>query len=713
MALFILLAGGLVFLLQLTCPVSCRALATDDGTPIQESGSPLFERMVEATENPDPSYFLSYVHEPSSEDIYINQLSKGFLGVTKDLVSFSPRSKTTSLEDRLTSLKGLSPSEAAAFLEHQGLTVPPPKPIICDHNTPFYRTLDGSCNNLQHPCWGKAHEPFQRWLPPAYANGVDAPRVRADGAPLPCPRQVYQWVSSQWQQNSTTTYSHFSSLGVIWGQMLAHEMVLTPTVTVKVWNGAEFSDAPPSCCDPDTSHPECIPIVIDYEDSFFPRGHCINIARSAAFVYSPTSCTPFRLGVPRNQMNQLTAFMDASLVYGASMKQMRKLRENGGVGARLVMDFSTGWSHPPRKNRTCKAGHGVCDKRCFLAGERRANENPFLGAMHMMWAREHNRLVNELSSRGWPEETLFHVVRKIVGALFQHITYNEYLPYVMGPELMKHMRLAVPTPNYRYDSTLNPTIFNAFAAAAFRYGHSMIASRYSRMGQPESSSQPLSGDFFSMDEFCSPHGDPVVNLLGGMSQQRAQKIDNLFSRQVTNHLFAKEMNGPGLDLFSINVQRGRDHGLPPYTKWREACNLPKIKDYPDLKGTIPDHIIDRLATIYGPGGVHEVDLFVAGVSELPVNGGIVGPTFTCIVSHQYKALKFGDRFWYENLHHPGAFTPAQLEVIRRTTLASLLCRNSEIKEMQALAFEVAATTNPKIPCHTILQQTHLDLKFWT
>ncbi|GFU34405.1 peroxidasin [Nephila pilipes] len=675
--------------------------------------APLKKHQELVEEIRDPSYYLFETRRPTPREAFIHQLSKNILEITKDLVSFVPRSGAgEGLEGRLATLRNLPSAEVSVLLQQQGLSIPPPTGALCDLNALFYRSLDGSCNNLHHPCWGKADEPYQRWLPPAYANGIDSLRRRADGGELPSPRQVFQWVCSQFHQSPNTTYPSLSNVAVFWGQMLTHEMMLTPIVTVKKWNGTRFVDGQLQCCKPnDTLRPECIPIVMD-EDGFFPKGHCIDISRSAAFAYSPFSCTPFSLGMPRDQMNQLTSFIDASLVYGSSNEIMKKIREKGGLGAKLSMDHSGGWTILPRRSRNCKSGHRTCDKRCFLAGERRANENPFLGALHTMWAREHNRLVDKLRIRGWPEDTLFHVVRKIVGALMQHVTYKEYLPHVLGHELPQHLDLMVPSRSYRYDPKLNPTVFNVFAAAAFRFGHSMLEERYGRLERPFG--PHLSADFFNMDDFCdsSMNRDPVASLLAAQAHERSQRVDNLFSRQVTNHLFAKEENGIGLDLFSINVQRGRDHGLPPYTKWRNICGLPSVDDYDDLRGTIPQFVIDRLAAIYGPGGVHEVDLYVAGVSEMPVNGGLLGPTFTCIVSHQFKALKFGDRFWYENLEHPGAFNRMQISSIQRTTLASLLCRNSGIPEIQPMAFELESIHNRKMSCDEIMRDTDLDVNLW-
>ncbi|GFU37281.1 hypothetical protein TNCV_4272761 [Trichonephila clavipes] len=66
-------------------------------------------------------------------------------------------------------------------------------------------------------------------------------------------------------------------------------------------------------------------------------------------------------------MNQLTSFIDASLVYGSSEETMRKIRENGGQGAKLIMDRLGDWTLLPRRNRTCKSGHRVCDKRALVS----------------------------------------------------------------------------------------------------------------------------------------------------------------------------------------------------------------------------------------------------------------------------------------------------------------------------------------------------------
>ena len=43
----------------------------------------------------------------------------------------------------------------------------------------------------------------------------------------------------------------------------------------------------------------------------------------------------------------------------------------------------------------------------------------------------------------------------------------------------------------------------------------------------------------------------------------------------------------------------------------------------------------------------DVDVFVGGVMENAVEGGVVGPLFSCLIGDQFMRWKTGDRFWFE------------------------------------------------------------------
>ena len=147
-------------------------------------------------------------------------------------------------------------------------------------------------------------------------------------------------------------------------------------------------------------------------------------------------------------------------------------------------------------------------------------------------------------------------------------------------------------------------------------------------------------------------------FLVGLATQPRQKFDNIFSEQLTNHLFQGRNRSFGMDLVALNIQRGRDHGLPGYTAFREKCGLGRVTQFDYLKDYIPAKIVDRLKLIYD--SVEDIDLFVGGISESAAPGALLGPTFQCLIGDQFKRLQHGDRFYYDSSSNPGRFTEAQL-----------------------------------------------------
>lgn len=166
----------------------------------------------------------------------------------------------------------------------------------------------------------------------------------------------------------------------------------------------------------------------------------------------------------------------------------------------------------------------------------------------------------------------------------------------------------------------------------------------------------------------------------------------------------------GLDLAAINIQRGRDHGVPAYTQWREPCGLSPVRDWNDLEKVVGIDTGRRIQQGYRT--VDDVDLFVAGIAERPVIGGLVGPTFACIIAQQFSNLRKGDRFWYENSKFESSFTPAQLQSIRQVSLAQLICRSLGSGTLQPHVFlPHDIETNERRLCGTG-SLAPIDLKPW-
>ena len=140
----------------------------------------------------------------------------------------------------------------------------------------------------------------------------------------------------------------------------------------------------------------------------------------------------------------------------------------------------------------------------------------------------------------------------------------------------------------------------------------------------------------------------------------------------------------GKDLFAINIQRGRDHGLASYNDYREFFGMQRARDFSQLH-EIPEMMRKKLSEIYAD--VDDIDVYAGGLAEIPVDGGLVGPVFAHMMASQFRDLKYGDRFWFENGGCETVFTPEQLNELRKVTLASLMCTCTDTNSIQRFPFK--------------------------
>lgn len=136
----------------------------------------------------------------------------------------------------------------------------------------------------------------------------------------------------------------------------------------------------------------------------------------------------------------------------------------------------------PPGGELCRTGALTTD--CFVIADGRAGEQPGLTAFHTVWLRFHNYVAETLAHLNpqWGDELLYQEARKIVGALIQHITYREFLPVLLGPEVMDLFQLNVLSKGFfeGYNVRTDATIANSFATAAFRFGHSLVQNSFVR-----------------------------------------------------------------------------------------------------------------------------------------------------------------------------------------------------------------------------------------
>ncbi len=494
-----------------------------------------------------------------------------------------------------------------------------------------FRTIDGSSNNLDNTEMGAIFTPLLRIVNPAYSDGIS----ELAGEDRLSPREISNIVNSQddviFNELGTTDYLWQ------WGQFLDHDIDLTEIAIPE----------------------EEANIEVPIGDIFFdPESTGEMIIPFTRSLYDSSTGTD--TDNPRQQLNEITGWIDASNVYGSEEERATALRTNDGTGKLKTTD---GNLMPFNLDGFPNAGGAGTD--LFLAGDVRANEQVGLTAMHTLFVREHNRQAERIAEDN-PElsgDQIYEKAREIVAAQMQYITYNEFLPALLGDSALKRYR--------RYDPDIDASIANSFSAAAYRFGHSALNPFLLRVDAEgvmiDAGHLPLRNAFLAPNEIVANGIEPILR---GLSQQLHQKIDPYVIDDVRNFLFGHPGSG-GFDLASLNIQRGRDHGLASYNDTREALGLDRINSFSEISSDTEIQI--RLEEAYG--SVEDIDLWVGGLSEDALQGSHLGETFTTIITIQFEGLRDGDRFWFER-----SLGERQADRIKRTRLSDIIIRNTDIEE---------------------------------
>ena len=463
-----------------------------------------------------------------------------------------------------------------------------------------YRTIDGSQNNLLQPSLGQTGRSHLRKGQANYADSVAA----VDGL-RPNPRQVSNAIFHQ--STSLPDPRGLSEWVWAWGQFLDHDIDHTLTDPA---NGVLS-----------------IPIPAD-DPTFAPvglGGTHINVSRSD---FDPATGTTD----PRQQINNITPWIDASNVYGGRANESSMQRTDWlriGIGGRMkVTDAgSIGDLLPLTQPGAPEMAHQdvpSMGSNTFVAGDVRANEHTVLLSIQTLFVREHNRLAGLLASANpaMGDEELFQRARKIVGAELQAITYHEFLP-----------ALGVPLDTYTgHDSNVDPRIATEFASAGYRMGHSQVRGVLTRI---QVDGQPIAqGHVDLADAFFNPtliYDSGLEPLFRGLAATTQESTDAKIANGLRNQLFMRfvpgqDPNDPGqvvanaTDLASINITRGRDHGLPFYNDAREDYGLSRVMDFSDVTSNMELQL--ALESVYT--NVNELDLWVGVLAEDPVTGSSLG-----------------------------------------------------------------------------------------
>ncbi len=561
------------------------------------------------------------------------------------------------------------------------------------------RSLDGSGNNRFRADWGQAGTQYRRVGRPNYADGVAKP---VSGPPT---RYVSNRVFNDVGQNLFSE-NGVSQWGWAWGQFLDHDFGLR-----------------------DETPGEAGPIPFDEDD---PLETFTNTFGAIGFSRTPAAGGT-GVNSPRQQINTISSYIDGSNVYGVTPSRLEWLREgpvDGNLANNSARLLLTAAGYLPRADARPAPAPPVdlmgrltaTPSRAAVAGDVRANENIALTAIHTLFAREHNRIVAALPAP-LAEDLKFEIARRVVNAEEQYITYNEFLP-ALGVRLDGY---------HGYDPHANAGLSNEFAVVGYR-AHSMIHGEFEptvpagtypdrqlvafgragiaveQAGGQVTLVIPLNVAFGNPDLLEAVGLGPVLQSLGAERQYaNDEQIDNSL-RSVLFQVPSPGMSEPEscgepvvnpdcfsgvVDLGAIDVERGRDHGMPSYNALRRAYGLNPRRSFTDITGERTDRFpadpeIDPADPIHDPSildfvelrdrrgkpielgsdearedavfgkrrttlaarlkaiyeNVDSLDAFVGMVSERHVPGTEFGELQLAMWRKQFEALRDGDRFFY-------------------------------------------------------------------
>lgn len=526
--------------------------------------------------------------------------------------------------------------------------------------TPYaWRSINGTWNNETEQYWGAANVQLQRGMAPAYApdgwspSGADRPNARAIS------NAVCVQVGSVKDEHGLTDFVWQ------WGQFIDHDIDLTPDSSGEAFN-----------------------ITVPNGDPVFPDGSVIPLNRSKY-----DSATGTDGSNPRQQMDVITSYLDGSNIYGSDSGRADWLRSTDPTkkGQLKVSSSPYGDLLPFNDGSQNNANAGPLPATSlFVSGDVRANEQTGLTTMHTLFMREHNSWAQAFATADptLTSDEVYERARRVVGAEEQVVTYQEFLPALLGSQ-----SLGAYT---GYDAGVDATIKNEFSTALYRFGHSMLSSDIERLG-PDG--QPIAdGNLSLADAFFNPTRitdeggiDPVLR---GLASQVMQKVDTKVVDAVRNMLFGPPGAG-GLDLAALNIQRGRDHGLCDYNTARVDLGLSPVTTFEQITGDT--ELASALRSVYGQTDGHDnislVDMWIGALAEPHLPGSSVGEMLAIGLRSQFDTLRIGDRFYYENdtdLSSILAEVGWTLDDLENRKLSQIIMDNTGITGLRSDVFHIPA-----------------------
>ncbi|XP_052581546.1 dual oxidase 1 [Peromyscus californicus insignis] len=510
--------------------------------------------------------------------------------------------------------------------------------------------FDGWYNNLMEHRWGSKGSRLQRLVSASYADGVYQPLREPH---LPNPRDLSN--TAMRGPAGQPSLRNRTVLGVFFGYHVLSDLVSVETPGCP----AEFLNIYIPLGDPVFDPDKRGNVVLPFQRSHWDR---------------KTGQSPSN---PRDLTNQVTGWLDGSAIYGSSHSWSDALRSFSGgqlaSGAnpafpRKSQDPLLMWMAPDPAT-----GQGG-PQEMFAFGAQRGNREPFLQALGLLWFRYHNLCARKLAQEHphWGDEELFQHARKRVIATYQNIAMYEWLPSF----------LKQTPPEYAgYHPFLDPSISPEFVVASEQFFSTMVppgvymrnaSCHFQRIANHNSSfsrALRVCNSYWSREHPNLRSAEDVDALLLGMVSQIAEREDHVVVEDVRD-FWPGPLKFSRTDYLASCLQRGRDLGLPSYTKARAALGLSPISRWRDINPTLwrsNGTVLEATAALYDQD-LSRLELLPGGLLE---SHGDPGPLFSTIVLDQFVRLRDGDRYWFENSRN-GLFSKEEIAEIRNTSLRDIL-----------------------------------------
>ncbi|CAG8559381.1 2169_t:CDS:2 [Racocetra persica] len=599
-----------------------------------------------------------------------------------------------------------------------------PKPKTCKDNDLKWRTYDGSCNNIENSNWGIPYNAFDRgYFQPNYKDKYTGePWSKIDT------RMISNLLGDSGQEpilsgsplsDDLPSTARKSIFEIFFGQLVNHDIEDSPLSTVSLGISiANITDDPVLNTKPNNPfNPTKTPYMI----------LSLSLGRIVDNVFIP--------------VDSGNSYLDLSNIYGAKKDMADGLRTkkdgkllletyfgNGGAYNKALTNVTAERMAPSPGNTNVYPNLSPPSIRAndaMVAGDTRCSENIQLCIITTIWIREHNwwadKILNDDPSLKDNDEEIYQRARRMTIAEYQHVIINEYLPAVLG----------VQVPPYTgYNSSLRPETSIHFAGAAFRYGHSNVRP-YNIIdgctGQPielhpdfsfpnshpnrlffvgKSVPIPPIGNYTAQQLDYTPlrmltlasgsQGSGFDNILASMLRETAAKFDLMFTTALRN------IPAP-LDLFAVDIGRGRLLGLAPYDIYREAYH-PKGGLYKnkECEGnsevdsiecfkliTSNETVATNLQSIYKKVG--QIDAIVGMFAEdMESPTAPLPPTISGIIMAEFIRKRSSDRFWYEG----ETYTDEEKSIIMSTSMGDIIMRNTNVRNIQVNPFKSPGTKDP-------------------